>query len=684
MEWPAKRWGFGLLTGMLGASVPLPAVAADTQTVAEQRPDSLETLVVLGTGTQTSIFENPASITALESHELQRMSTTSVAELLRDVPGVRLLDDGTAGMKRISIRGETSRRVTIKVDGHALTDHSPYGTPLLLDPSVIERIEVVRGTSSVLSGSNAIGGVVNIITRRGGEAPLEGSISTTGFSGTRGYLTSTTLQGASGGLDWRVTGSLAEEGDRRTPEGRLSPSGFEQDQFSTHLGYRHGDHYMALKAEQYRLEADVYNPLPDGFTDFTIRLPQRDLRKVGLFYEGESLSPSVSRVEASVYHQTVDRLFENQAAMTSGMTVGTTSDDRQATYGADLQLELALIGLGSTVLGLEYENDALDTGKTSDVFMPFPPPFGQRRFTATSDEARIQTLSGYAQQAWELNDSTTAYFGGRVYAVEAELEASSDKAHERNTDTRALGSLGLVHTPGDNWSLRANLAQGYSYPTLQQLFLTTTAGGQTTVGNPELSPEKANTVELGARYRDGRLTLDVTLFHTRADNYIGQDVDSVSGPQPIRRYVNIHQATTSGLELFGEHRLAATDTALYLNGSLLRREYDFGESKTYDSGTPRLAGRLGMRRDWMLTPAVGLTGDFFLRGESEARERNAANELTSRAAGYGTLNAYLGLHYADCLDVGLRLDNLLDKRYRPFGELTGEERSVTLTTTLHF
>ncbi|MCE8011924.1 TonB-dependent receptor plug domain-containing protein [Billgrantia desiderata] len=684
MELPTKGGGLGVLMAPLFAVAAIPAAVADTVPSAELRPGALETMVVLGTGTQTSIFENPASITALEAHELRRTPTTSVAELLRDVPGVRLFDDGTAGMKRISIRGETSRRVTIKVDGHALTDHSPYGTPLLLDPAIIERIEVVRGPSSVLSGSNAIGGVVNIITRRGGERPLEGSVSATGFSATRDYHSSATLQGASGAVDWRVTGSLADEGDRRTPEGRLSPSGFEQDQLSTHFGFRQGDHYVALKAEQYRLEADVYNPLPEGFTEFSIRLPQRDLRKVGLFYEGEPSSPAVSRVEASLYHQTVDRLFENQAAMTSGMTVGTTSDDRQTTYGADLQLELAVTGLGSSVLGLEYENDALATDKTSDVFMPFPPPAGQRSYTATSDEARIQTLSGYAQQAWELNDDTTAYFGGRVYAVEAELEASSDKALERNTDTRALGSLGLVYTPGDSWSLRANLAQGYSYPTLQQLFLTTTAGGQTTVGNPELLPEKANTVELGARYRDGRLTLDATLFHTRAEDYIGQEVDNTSGPQPIRRYVNIHQATTTGLELFGEHRLTATDTAFYLSGSVLRREYDFGESQTYDSGTPRLAGRLGVRQEWMPASAMRLEGDLFLRGESEVRERNAAGELTSRTAGFGTLNAYLGLQYADRLDVGLSLDNLLDKRYRSFGELTGEERSVTLTTTLHF
>lgn len=77
-----------------------------------------------------------------------------------------------------------------------LTDHSAYGAPMLIDPSIIERIEVVRGPSSVLSGSNAIGGVVNIITKRGGEKALEGSLTATGFSATSGYSTSANLMGA--------------------------------------------------------------------------------------------------------------------------------------------------------------------------------------------------------------------------------------------------------------------------------------------------------------------------------------------------------------------------------------------------------------------------------------------------------------------------------------------------------
>src|SRR5690606_41425944 len=95
-----------------------------------------------------------------------------VAELFRDIPGVVLTDADTPGMKRISIRGESSRRVTIRIDGQTVTDHTDYGTPLLIDPALSERVEVVRGPASVNSGSNATGGGGRTMPRPGRDRPL--------------------------------------------------------------------------------------------------------------------------------------------------------------------------------------------------------------------------------------------------------------------------------------------------------------------------------------------------------------------------------------------------------------------------------------------------------------------------------------------------------------------------------
>src|SRR5690554_7330529 len=282
-----QSWVLSLLAM---AVISAPAVAAEKQT--DSKSKTLDTQVVLGAGSKVSILENPASVSVISKEDIQKNPAIGIADQLRNLPGVQVYDDGTPGMMRIRIRGEESRRVTIQIDGHAITDHSAYGAPMLIDPSIIERIEVVRGPSSVLSGSNAIGGVVNIITKRGGSKPLEGSVTATGFSATSGYSTTANLMGAAGNVDWRLTAGKAHEGDRRTPEGRISPTDYDTDQLSMHVGYTSGKHYLAAKADQFRLKANTFPFFQetDLYREFDVSLPQRDLQKFGLYYEGVNLN----------------------------------------------------------------------------------------------------------------------------------------------------------------------------------------------------------------------------------------------------------------------------------------------------------------------------------------------------------------------------------------------------------
>src|SRR5690606_3728892 len=117
----------------------------------------LDTLTIVGTRTETSVLENPASVTVLGEGALERKAPGSIAEMLRDVPGVEVVDSSAPGMKRNRIRGESSRRVTILVDGQEITDHSNYGTPTLVEPSKFHRIRGLRSPSSVLYRRKAVG-----------------------------------------------------------------------------------------------------------------------------------------------------------------------------------------------------------------------------------------------------------------------------------------------------------------------------------------------------------------------------------------------------------------------------------------------------------------------------------------------------------------------------------------------
>src|SRR5690554_3702235 len=177
---PSKLWASLVLGNAL-------LVAAGT---AHSQVYQLDQMTVLGQAQETEVFTNPASVTVIDRETLDKSAGQSVASYLRNVPGVQIIEDG---VERISIRGENSRRVAIFIDGQKLTDHTEYGQPLLIDPASIERIEVLRGSSSVVSGGRAIGGVVNIVTKKGADKPLEISTQAGYFSATKGYRSSTAL-----------------------------------------------------------------------------------------------------------------------------------------------------------------------------------------------------------------------------------------------------------------------------------------------------------------------------------------------------------------------------------------------------------------------------------------------------------------------------------------------------------
>src|SRR5690554_6079556 len=510
--------------------------------------------------------------------------------------------------------------------------------------------------------------------------------------------------GAAGDIDWRLTAGKAHEGDRRTPEGRISPTDYDTDQLSMHVGYTSGKHYFAAKADQYRLEANTlpYFQNESQYSGFDLSIPQRDLQKFGLFYEGINLSSLVARVEGSMYYQTVDREFLNRIEFRSGPVIDNNSSDQQETSGLKLQADLNLLPVGSTVVGIEYEYDTLVTDKGSNIFVPFMPPSGLNVPMEFYDDAFIRTFSAYIQQQLQLGEKTTLHMGGRFYTVDAEQNEAREIKNNvpqavsltSKTDERFLGSLGLVHKLNDDWTIRANASQGYSYPTLQQLFLTTIAGGTVVSGDKNLKPEKSDVFELGTRWSTNRFMLDAAVYHIWSEDYI-LEVDTgeeYRGMLPIGQFTNISKVRTVGAEVQAEYYLENTDTALYVHANTTRRKLDYGNgTTTTESGTPRFSGRFGVRHGWLYSPVTDAELDVFVRGETKASYssldtnfQEATTTPDKRSAGYGTLNAQFAVKHDTYLDINLSLNNLLDKTYHPYGELMGAGRSAVLSTTFRF
>jgi hemoglobin/transferrin/lactoferrin receptor protein len=675
--------------GLRLAPLLVAALFPESATQAQEGATWLDTIAIIGTRTETSLQDNPASVAIVGREELERKAPESVAEMLRDVPGVEVVDSSAPGMKRLSIRGESSRRVTILVDGQEITDHSDYGTPILIDPSNIERIEVLRGPASVLHGARAIGGVVNIITRRGADRPVQAEIGGAYYSGTDGWQGWGAVSGTAGDFDYRFSGSLDDHGDRRVPAGHYSPTGrldgtaFGNDNLSAHLGYSFGDagnHHVALKAMQHRMSAESWTDpatLGPGVRDFRIDLPRRDLRKVGLSYDGTDLGDVVRKVHVDAYYQTVDRLFTNEAIMVPPIPgIRTVSEDVNTNLGGTAQVDLQLHPDHYTIVGLHYLDDALDASKATTTTTPpgvTPPP--------TTDDASIRTISAFAQNEWSFAGDFRLIAGARYYHTTTDLSHTSDPARQ--------GYSGR----SDNTTLRALYSEGYITPTLFQLFTDSTASNRLIYGNPDLKPETSRNVEFGARYDAGGLVLDATAFYSEAQDYIARAACGPSrlcpghGRPTLDRfiYANADGARSWGVELAAEYTLPGTRLTPYATGAWMRRELTFGRWSTYHSNTPALSGRIGLR--WEGEMAGGLVwADLFARGATAVSEMEEGQPLR-RLPGYATLNFAFGGAFGDDdrFRFGISFNNIFDKEYRSsFDEVPGTGRSVEVTARMIF
>lgn len=736
----------------------LTALACAATAHAKEPATVLDALVVTGTRTATTVRDNPASVSIVERETIENNGSGSIAELLRDVPGVSVVDSAVAGIQRIRIRGEQSNRVVILVDGQELTDHSSFGSPLLVDPANIERIEVVRGPASVLYGAKAIGGVINIITRTGAAAPLATEVGATLDSGTRGWRGWTALSGTQGRLDWRVSASADEHGDRRVAkgpysvDGRLDNSSYANQDVSAHLGLKldeAGRHYVALKANHHSLRADGWqdpfalvtlrnvdiNPTIAGrqaridiaeaaISQFNANLPQRDLSKLGLHYEGKELGPVLRKVSADAFVQRVDREFGNLIRIrgrggrvhipgpgagmtiplnTSDIVMDSASTDRTDTWGASVQLDWRLHPDHYTVLGGQWLRDDLQTTKLNNITVvganPLPPlpqyqpPFGVR--STAYDRATMQTASAFVQDEWTLARDWKLTGGLRYYRVSSSLDETTSSAHqagERSRHGRFVKALGLTWTGLAHSTVRAGYSEGYVMPSLLEQFTDSRAGrGIVLHGNPELAPERSKNYELGLRYQNQGVVFDGTLFASRAKDYITFESCAIGGRcSGGDIYVNADSARSYGLELLTEYLVPGTSLTPYVSATWMRRQITVDDFSTYQTDVPRLAGRLGLRYEDTIANANTWL-DVFVQGATavDKRERDIekSGKVSRHLAGWGTLNLAVGTSFGpqDRYRVALHLNNLLDKGYRAgVDELPGLGRNAVLTFSAKF
>lgn len=672
-------------------------VGTTTANAAQNAAPKEETLVVTANRAQSSLWESPATIQVIDQQTLKNATSTSIADDLQDIPGVEVTDNSLAGRKQIRIRGEASSRVLILIDGQEVTYQRAgdnYGVGLLIDESALERIEVVKGPYSVLYGSQAIGGVVNFITRKGGDKPIAGTVKAVYNSSTAGWEESAAAWGSIGQFDYRINGSYSDQGDRKTPDGRLPDTHNRNNSQAIWLGYNLDNQHFGLSLDRYRLSTQTYFEDTEGAYDaFSVKIPKLEREKVGLFYDIDVDGDYLKKIHIDAYQQTIERQFENEvkttqaipSPMIQALTVHnqTHTHDKQYTQGLTLQSNFTLPADNNLVLGSQYKRDRVSqTSAGNTTNQSATGLINTATQTRSYYESEQSNTSLFAQNDWHFADNWTWTLGARQYWLSSKLTRGDGQSTASGVtsdasipgqsahDSELVTSTSLRYSGFDNVELRAAFAQGYVFPTLSQLFMQTSAGGSVTYGNPDLKAEHSNNVELGARYNGNMWLVDGAVYYSEAKDYIasvacaGEAVckgNSATSRGGYYYYDNMDKAKTWGMELSAEYNGWAVSP--YISGNLIRRQYETATLKTTHTGEPTINGRVGLKHTLMLN-AANVTSDVFIRAASSAKDDSSGTE--TRSPGWATLNLAVNTEFGanDQYQVNLALNNLTDKRYR--------------------
>jgi outer membrane cobalamin receptor len=509
----------------------LPSWAQDTPV--------LDEIVVTATRVDTTILDSPSAVTVITQKDIADSGATDVAGLLNGTPGVVINDYGAAGAAQsVSLRGSTSNQVLVLLDGIRLNSARDGAVDLSTIPmEIIDHIEIVRGEQSALWGSSAIGGVINIITKKGGAGPGALTFSITNGSyipRAASELSPSLVQGPAGAnfldlldsqkADLTYAGKLGDVGVTAGGGFTRAANGFTWNDTSVINGWRRMTNADALSGSGY---AGIDTPLLGG-----------SLSAKAMFEAADTGAPGQIN-------------FPSAAQQTDWSASGSFGWKTDRFYSDALTMDMKGY----------YRYEELGFNDPA-----FPPASLHKTNTASLDLTQKLTLSEQVASIYGVNgsydyaDSTNfaapkdrLNLAGFVSVPFTPLEALTLTPAVRydyfSTFAGSLSySLSAVLRLSEQSSLRASLGSAYRAPTLNELYSYYPA--YLSYGNPNLKPETSYNGEIGLSFEGTRFSLEASLYA----RFLIDQISSIWPWDPtLLEYmpVNIGRSLMPGAEISG-------------------------------------------------------------------------------------------------------------------------------------
>lgn len=610
-----------------------PAWAQDS---AAERPSQLEEVVVVATRTPQPLDRIGNSVTVLDAKTIQSSQVANVADLLAKTPGITLYSNGGAGEPTfVSIRGADTDQTLVLIDGVKLNDSSQpagafdFGHLLIGD---IDRIEVVRGSQSTLWGSDAMGGVVNVITA-GPTGPFSADSQIEGGSRDTVY-TRAGVGGKSELVDWRLAGGYYSTSGISAFDKKFG--GHELDAY--HNGGGSGRVLVKLLDN---LSLDLRGYYIHARSDFDGFPPP-------LFQLADT--PEYNVIDEYVDYTGINLdLFDGQ--LKNRLAFQYTETDRD-NFNPILAVKTTFTGIGRNIR-FEYQG-------TVDIAEGYQAVFGAQSERST---IRVASPSDFDPNPVPTTGHTnidSAY--GQLQATPLDgltLTGGIREDHHRTFGNHTSGQVAAAWSLNDGATiLRASFGQGFKAPSLYQLY--------SEFGNTALRPEKDDGWDAGVEQHvlDGAATLQATYF-SRTTNDIINFMSCFGSSDPRCRtntsggfYDNIARAEAQGAELQATIN-PISDLSLTANYTYTESEDRSPGSATFGKDLPRRPRTAVNASATYLWP-IGLSTTIAVRYSGHSFD-NTSNK--TRLDPYTLVDLRASYPLNDIFEVYGRIENLFNTHY---------------------
>jgi len=654
--------------------------------LAEEKYSVVDEIVVSATKDEKKLFDLATPMEVVTSEEIEKNTPVTPGQALERTPGVSV---ATSGIWTINptIRGLGTGRTLVLVDGDRESNNIWRQTdPMapIIDMGQIERIEVIKGPSSVLYGSDALGGVINVITKMPDFAFEDfwtfNNVAKTLYSSVdNGWYGRYGLSGGGKGSDFLLAVSGRDNENYKDGDGtEVNNSQFKNMTFD--LKARHAindNHIFALAAR--------INNIDDMGVTFKPNSPyfhytKYDNQSYKISYDGKEIG-FLDSLHFKTFYTKQER--DVDAKVLSGAkpvyTLKNSHADSDST-GINLHSFTNIGDSHRLLTGTSYSHETSSSNETLQMLSLTNNKKQQQIDFEPIPDANTDLYGIFGQDEIFIGDRLNLTLGLRYDYIKMSSEdlpfdmtTFTPQGQERKFDIVDVSeeefdaityNAGLLYELTPEIHLTANTSSGFRTPTVMELYAIRWGAKSVYWGNPELNPEKSYNYDLGAKFNSRTFRGMVNTYYNRVEDFIERRLspNEMWMGKPKEKYLNITDAELYGFEVSAEHDFL---TWLTLFGNLAYVQGQDRDSGDYLYNIPPLNGLAGLRfhmdknsrRYWL-----ELEGHFF---DSQTNTSPGEDETS----GYALCNIRTGVKLpvntlVDNLTLTLNIENLFDKTYQ--------------------